>query len=127
RARLLDAMGTLLDGLAADRPLVLVLDDLQWADQPSLLVIRHLVRRSARVGMLVLGTYRDTDVSRTHPLADVLAELRRERLFERIALRGFSNDEVVSFIQSQAGYDLVERDQEFAIALRGAAEGNPFF
>ena len=77
--------------------------------------------------MLVVGTYRDTDVSRTHPLADVLAELRREHLFERIALRGLSNDEVMSFIQGQAGYDLDDGDQDFAVALRGAAEGNPFF
>ncbi|MEY2420094.1 MAG: hypothetical protein QOI95_161 [Acidimicrobiaceae bacterium] len=127
RARLLDALGTLLDGLATNHPVVLVLDDLQWADQPSLLAIRHLVRRQARVGMLVLGTYRDTDVSRTHPLADVLAELRRERLFERVALRGLSNDEVISFVQRQAGYELDEEDQEFAITLRSAAEGNPFF
>jgi len=127
RARLLDDLGALLDELAAERPLLLVLDDLQWADQPSLLAVRHLVRRRARVGMFVLGTYRDTDVSRTHPLADVLAELRRERLFERVALRGLSNDEVISFIQHQAGRDLDEVDQEFAVALRGAAEGNPFF
>lgn len=61
--------------------------------------------------VLVLGTYRDTEVSRTHLLADVLAELRRERLFERVALRGSSNDEVVSFIQRQTGYDLDEGDQ----------------
>ena len=127
RARLFDALGSLLDRLAADHPVVLVLDDLQWADQPTLLAIGHLVRRQTAVGMLVIGTYRDTEVSRTHPLADVLAELRREHLFQRVALRGLSNDEVISFVQRQAGYDLDDEDQEFAIALRGAAEGNPFF
>ena len=127
RARLLDAIGALFDRLAAEHPVVLVLDDLQWADQPSLLAVRHLVRRQPPMGTLVLGTYRDTEVSRTHPLGEVLAELRREHLFERVALRGLSNDEVVSFVQRRAGYDLDEEDQEFAIALRGAAEGNPFF
>ena len=127
RARLLDGLGSLLDAVATRHPVVLVLDDLQWADQPTLLAIRHLVRRPADVGMLIVGTYRDTDVSRTHPLADVLAELRREHLFERIALRGLSEDEVIAFVERLAGYDLDEDDQEFAIALRSAAEGNPFF
>ncbi|MEY2432243.1 MAG: hypothetical protein QOC92_1968 [Acidimicrobiaceae bacterium] len=127
RTRLLDELGTLLDGLAEHHPMVLVLDDLQWADQPSLLAIRHLVRRPANVGMLVVGTYRDTEVSRAHPLGDVLSELRREHLYERIALRGLSNGEVVALIEGQAGYVLDTEDQEFAIALGDAAEGNPFF
>ena len=127
RARLFDGIGELLDDLAAQRPVLLLLDDLQWADQPTLLTVRHLMHRNDKVDMLVVGTYRDTEVSRTHPLADVLAELRREHLFERIQLRGLTNDEVVAFIERLAGYQLDEGDQAFALALRDVAEGNPFF
>jgi predicted ATPase len=127
RFRLLDNVAVLLDTVAAGRPLVLVVDDLHWADEPTLLAIRHLIRRRSSVGLLVVGTYRDTEVSRTHPLADVLTELRRDHLSERLALRGLTNDDVVALIEALAGYALDDDDQAFAVALRDAAEGNPFF
>jgi predicted ATPase/class 3 adenylate cyclase len=127
RYRLLDALAAVLDQVAGERTITLVLDDLHWADQPTLLAVRHLVRRPTQVGLFVVGTYRDTEVSRAHPLADVLAELRRERLFERLVLRGLSTEEVVALVERRAGYALDEEDQEFAVALRTVAEGNPFF
>jgi predicted ATPase/class 3 adenylate cyclase len=127
RYRLFDALSAVLDEIAGSRTIVLVLDDLHWADQPTLLAARHLIRRRSSVGMIVIGTYRDTEVSRTHPLADVLAELRRERLFERLVLRGLSNDEVVALVERRAGYPLDDEDQDFAVSLRDVAEGNPFF
>ena len=127
RYRLFAALSTVLDEIAGARTIVLVLDDLHWADQPTLLAVRHLIRRRSSVGMLVVGTYRDTEVSRAHPLADVLAELRRERLFERFVLRGLSNDEVVALVERRAGYPLDDEDQDFAVSLRDVAEGNPFF
>jgi predicted ATPase/class 3 adenylate cyclase len=127
RYRLFDALSTVLDTIAGSRTIVLVLDDLHWADQPTLLAARHLIRRRSSVGMIVIGTYRDTEVSRVHPLADVLAELRRERLFERLVLRGLSNDEVVALVERRAGYPLDDEDQDFAVSLREVAEGNPFF
>ena len=59
-------------------PVILVLDDIHWADKPSLLLLRHILRAGTPMRLLVLATYRDTDLDRTHPLADVLADLRRE-------------------------------------------------
>jgi hypothetical protein len=108
-----------------------VLDDLHWADRPSLLLLRHLVRRSTPSSVLVLGTYRDTEVSRTHALADVLADLRRERLFSRILVRGMSDDDVHAMLDSRAASrrepERSEESSALAAGLRSAADGNPFF
>jgi predicted ATPase len=55
------------------QPLVLHLDDLHWADEPSLLLLQHLAQRTARDRLLMLGTYRDVELDRTHPLSEVTA------------------------------------------------------
>jgi predicted ATPase len=89
--------------------------------------VRHLIRRGGGKGLLVLGTYRDSEVSRAHPLADVLTELRRERLFDRVVLRGLSTDEVIELVAHLSGHAPDDADPDFAMALGAAADGNPFF
>jgi predicted ATPase len=79
RFRLFDAITTFLKSAAAVRPLVLILDDLHWADKPSLLLLRFLAREMTDSRLLIVGTYRDVEVSRGHPLAEVLPSLRQER------------------------------------------------
>jgi predicted ATPase len=103
---------------------LLVLDDLHWASRPTLLLLRHLLRDTQDWRMLVLGTYRDTDLDRTHPLAEVLADLNRERLFERIHLRGLSEQEVTAFIRSAAD---AEPSMHLLARIYEETEGNPFF
>ncbi|NIS36705.1 MAG: hypothetical protein GWN79_27190, partial [Actinobacteria bacterium] len=76
---LFEAVADLLEGMTQRASVVMVIDDLHWADKPSLLMLRHLLRRPATTRLLILATYRDTDLDRSHPLADVLADLRRER------------------------------------------------
>ena len=88
RHRLFEAVADALGRIARERPLVAVLDDLHWADPPTLLLLRFLVRSPSAPPMLLIGTYRDTELSRTHPLAETLADLRRGRLVERISLTG---------------------------------------
>ena len=66
-----------MEAAAARRPALLVLDDLHWADPPTLLLLRHLGRMVERAPVLVLVTYRDTEVDRAHPLAAALGDLRR--------------------------------------------------
>ena len=61
------------------KPVLLVLDDIHWADPPTLALLRHLVHETANDRIMVLGTYRDTDIDRSHPLSELLADLRRER------------------------------------------------
>ena len=126
RGRLFDAVATLFERLGRERPVVLVLDDLHWADRATLLLVRHLVRHASGTPLLVLGTYRDTEVARTHPLAGVLADLRRERLFERTVLRGMSTDDVQAMLEARIG-SATDNPVEFAAGLRRAADGNPFF
>src|SRR4051812_29578237 len=88
RFRFFDAVTTFMRNIAADRPLVLVLDDLHWADAPSLRLLQFLARELSDSSILVLGTYRDVELGRRHPLSQALADLSRESLVERISLRG---------------------------------------
>ena len=87
RFRLYDACCTFLTSAAADAPLVLVLDDLHWADKSSLLLLQFLVREIADTRLLVLGTYRDVEVSRDHPLADTLAKAGHDLVHDRFCIQ----------------------------------------
>ena len=69
RMCLFDAIDTFLAAVSARQPLLVVLDDLHWADGGTLAIVRHLLRSDREEPMLIVGTYRDTDVDRTHPLA----------------------------------------------------------
>ncbi|MGD0595754.1 MAG: AAA family ATPase [Acidimicrobiales bacterium] len=122
-----DAVGNLLRGLSEGAPALLVLDDLQWASAPTLLLLRHLVRDTAPAALLVVGTYRDTDLDRTHPLAGMLADFRREPTVDRLALGGLSEPAVVEYVEAAAGESLEEAGEELASALYRQTEGNPFF
>ena len=88
--RLFEAVTTLLRNVARDRPLCLVLEDLHDADRGTLALLQFVSRSLEATRLLVIGTYRDVEVDRTHALSATVAELRRGSTFERIRLRGFS-------------------------------------
>jgi class 3 adenylate cyclase/tetratricopeptide (TPR) repeat protein len=127
RYRLFDAVTSWLTATAAPSGLVLVLDDLHWAEKPTLLLLRHLIRSSGPMRLLVVGTYRDTDLDRAHPLASLLADFRREPDVERIAVEGLDPTGVAGMLEAAAGHDLDEQAEELARAIWGETEGNPFF
>ncbi|MGH7896061.1 MAG: serine/threonine-protein kinase PknK, partial [Candidatus Binatia bacterium] len=127
RYRLFESVCAFLVNASRGNPLVLVLDDVHWADKPSLLLLRHLVRRLADSRLVVVGTYRDVELDRRHPLAEVLAELRRERLYQRVVLRGFSSAEVTTMLEAMAQHELGAGGVELAAAIHRETEGNPFF
>jgi DNA-binding CsgD family transcriptional regulator len=127
RFRLFDSMAAFLRRAAADRPLVLLLDDLHWADLSSLLLLQFLVRELAEMRLLIVAAYRDVELDRQHPLAAVLAELRRERLHERLPLGGLSPDEVGELLRELAGAEIDAAGRRLAAALHEETEGNPFF
>jgi predicted ATPase len=127
RLRLFDAANALLGDATGDAPMVLVLDDIHWADEPTLVYLRHLVRASASFPLLVIATYRDTELARTHPLAETLADFRKEVGVERVALRGLDADEVRSLLESFAGQRLDAAAEAAARTLYAETEGNPFF
>src|SRR5262249_28317913 len=95
--------------------------------KPTLLLLRHLARAGAQASLLVIGTYRDTELGRAHPLADMLADLRRDTDTERVALRGLDSDEVVAFLTAASGQPLDAGGMELARRVHAETEGNPFF
>lgn len=127
RYRLFEAVTAWLATVSADAPVVLFLDDLHWAARPTLLLLRHLVRHRDDHPVLVVATYRDTDLARGHPLSEALADLRREPDVHRIALRGLGEDEVVELVASAAGHELDGPGVQLAQEVHGETEGNPFF
>jgi len=128
RDRLFEAVASLLAGASQMRPVLLVLDDLHWAARPTLLMLRHLLRPREPMRLLVLGTYRDTELDRAHPLAQVLADLRREPVqIERVRLRGLDADGVSAYVAASGGRALEADSIEFARTLYERTEGNPFF
>lgn len=124
RLRLFEAVVTFLRATARRQPLVLVLDDLHWADEPTLLLLQYLARNLDRDRILLLGTYRDMELERTHPLAETIAVLRRGDLMERVLLRGLDRDEVAALIEAVGGQP---PPAAFVDAVHEVSEGNPFF
>jgi len=124
---LFGAMVDLLERAAADAPVVLVLDDLHWADKPSLVFLRHLLASLDTTRLLVLGAYREGDLGRDHPLVDVLAALRREPGVDRVALDGLDDEDLVELLEVSGGRALDEDGVALAHTLRRETKGNPFF
>ena len=122
--QLFDAMSGFLRGVSERVPLVVVLDDLHWADRATLQLLTHLARDLSRSRILVMGTYRDTDLDRRHPLSQALADMNREDLFLRLPLRGLGEPEVRDYITRAAG---VEPSRELVRRVFEETEGNPFF
>jgi class 3 adenylate cyclase len=127
RYRLFESVVSFLINASHANPILLVLDDLHWADRPTLLLLQHLARKLEGARLLVLGTYRDVELDRRHPLSSVLADLRRERLFERVLLHGFSPEEVQSLLEALAEHEMDAGGVALARAIQQETDGNPFF
>jgi class 3 adenylate cyclase len=124
RFRLFDSITNFLRSASKREPLVLILDDLHWSDKPSLLLFQFLARELAALRVLVVGTYRDVELGRQHPLEQTLAELARSQLSERVVLRGLTAEDVARFIELSAGRT---PPPALADAVYRETEGNPFF
>ncbi len=120
RFRLFDALSSFLVAVGRDRPMVLVLDDLHWADEPSLLLLKYVASEAPSSGLLIVGTYRDVELGRHHPLARVLGELGGTR----VALHGLSEEAIERYIEMTAG---VKPPSGLAEAVHSQTDGNPFF
>jgi class 3 adenylate cyclase/Cdc6-like AAA superfamily ATPase len=122
--RLFDAYAQYLRAIAAQGPLVVALDDLHWADKPTLQLLQHISRELSRMRVLIVGNYRDTDITRQSALSETLASLNRESGFDRIVLRGLSRDEVAAYIKARAN---VEPRKDVLDRIFEETEGNAFF
>ena len=124
RYLLFEAMSSLLDEVASQAPLALVIDDLHWADRATLHLLRHVVRAPGEAPLLIVGTYRDAELRPSHPLAGLLADLRRDRLVQRIALEGLRERDVGALIAAHAGH---AAPPSLVGTVHEHTDGNPFF
>lgn len=124
RFRLFDATWSFLNRAAAERPLLLVLDDLHAADVPSLLLLQFIAGEIAGARLLIIGTYRDIEVSPGHPLSSVLLELTRQPATHRLQLHGFEQADVSRLIESITG---TSPAPQVTAAIHAGTAGNPLF
>ncbi len=124
RFRLFDAISAFLTNASASRPLVVVLDDLHWADEPSLLLLEFIARGLSASSLLLVGTYRDVELGRHHPLARVLGDLSGLERSDRVVLRGLAEDDIASYVRRSTGADA---PAELIAEVHRQTEGNPFF
>jgi class 3 adenylate cyclase len=127
RYLLFSAVTRLLEQAAAERPMVLVIDDLHWADKPTLAMLEHALSESVGFRLLFLGTYRESDLSTEHPLTATLADLRSVAGTERLPLRGLALDDVVAIMEAAAGHEMPEPGRALAGEIAAETDGNPFF
>jgi len=124
RWRLYQSISGFLKNASTVQPLLIVLEDLHWADRGTLDLLVHLARNFSGARLLIIGTYRDVEVDRSHPLSSSLAELRRGNTFGRVLLRGLTPDEVQRMLNAITGQEL---RWALAEAVHRQTEGNPLF
>src|SRR5215470_4552018 len=100
RFRLFDAVSQLLIAIAKRQPVVLLLDDLHWAERGTVALLRHVARSCPQHRLLLVGAYRTADVDAGHPLAELLGLLRRESTFDRVLLKGLEYPETEQLVSA---------------------------
>ncbi|MCI0789763.1 MAG: AAA family ATPase, partial [Chloroflexi bacterium] len=124
RFRLFDAVTSFLKRAAADEPILLVLDDIHWADEPSLLLLQFLARQIDDSRLMIVLTSREAEAAGSPMVTETLAQLSRLPAFRRHVLSGLAIGDVRRFFQVEAGQD---PDADLVQSLHAHTEGNPFF
>ena len=124
RYRLFEVVAAMLAVASQVRPLLLTFDDLHWADKPTLLLLRHIMRSSRPGPVTIVATYRESELDRTHPLAEMLVTLRREPGVTRLGLCGLAIAHVRALVDSIVGPDAPPQLPQLVMDNTG---GNPFF
>jgi class 3 adenylate cyclase/tetratricopeptide (TPR) repeat protein len=127
RYLMFEAVTGLLATASRQRPVMLILDDLQWAGTPELLLLKHIVRSTTPTRLLIIGTYRDSELARTPALRALLADIRGEADVERIAMGGLDEDGVVEFVGAAVGHELNQGQLALARAIGRDTDGSPLF
>jgi tetratricopeptide (TPR) repeat protein len=125
RLRLYDGVARCLFHLAEPSGLLLFIDDLQWTDQASLSLLHYLVRLVRSERLLIVGCYRDTDLDRSHPLAEALDLWNRERRAVRVHLGRLGLDGTSAMLTNLLGDECIS--EAFCADIHRETEGNPFF
>ncbi len=124
RRYLMHGFAEFLQRAAETQPLMLVFEDLQWADASTCLMLRHLADRLREAGVLLIGSYRDTELVPGSPFARALQELVKERLCKQIQLKRLDQDDVEKLLATLAGSPPPDALVE---VIYRETEGNPFF
>jgi len=124
RYRLFQAVVSFLEATARVSPVLLVLENLHWADKPALLLLRHILRAQTEPALLVVATYCHTELRSDRPLGELLGELRRDPAVSRVQLGGLGEEAAGHLIET-----LVDQrpDPGFVTAVHRITEGNPLF
>ena len=123
--RLFEAFSQFISNISKEAPLLVVLDDLQWTDSTSLLLLHYLARGAHRGPLLLLGAYRSADIDSKHSLTAVLTELNRERLLQSVSLKRMSLNDISEMIRQMLEQDDIPA--EFCRMVYEKTRGNPFF
>ncbi len=124
---LFGAVGSVLSAASARQPVVLVLDDLHWADLPTVLLLYHLLAVPSRPRLLVIATCRPVEMSDGPDLSASMAHLRRDERVTEIELGGLGEGDVLDLVEELAGAQLEEGERLYARALHRETDGNPLF
>jgi tetratricopeptide (TPR) repeat protein/DNA polymerase III delta prime subunit len=124
RYRLFETVNSLLAAASKVFPVLLFIDDLHWADKPTLSLLRHIVRGSDPAALCIVGTYRESELGMAHPLTELLADLRRERDVTRLSLTGLERSQVGQMVEALASPDV---SSMLAGQMTDNTGGNPFF
>ena len=125
RLRLFDHVARFLQTLAHEQPVLLVFEDLHWADTGTIALLHYVLRQLRDDRLMVLGTYREVELDRVHPLARALVDWDRERFAVRVPLARLTSEQTAALLATMLGQDTVT--EGFAAAIFNETEGNPFF
>jgi tetratricopeptide (TPR) repeat protein len=126
KLRFFDGIAQVINNLTKDGPVLLVLEDLNWADVASLDLLQYFARATKGWPLMVLGTYRDVELEEDSPLSEVLYELKREKIVETLRLKGLTPDDVAKMVKEFFGTK-AEISNEFRDLIYQKTGGNPFF
>ena len=127
RYRMFQAVGRVLASLCERAPLVLVVDDLQWAAPLTISLLRHVVLRSQPMRLLVLATYRQTDVPDQHPLGHMLAEQGERQSVSRVELTGLDAGAIETLVTAAVGRSMDGIAVALAQSIHSGTSGNVLF
>ena len=127
RFALFEAVAALVEAMTPQRRALLVLDDLHWAANPTLLLLRHLIRSERTLRVLLLGTYRETELDAGHQLVQLLADLHRDASVQRLSIGGLQRPAIAALLETAIGHALNGGTSQLVEALGTQTAGNPFF
>ena len=124
RRLLLSSITRVIERATLSQPVILALEDLQWADEPTLSLLEHLARSASNMRLMVIGTFREGEMNPANSLGDTLSELTRLKVLERMSLRGLSEGAVSDMVAALSGQ---QPPTILVNLLFSNTEGNPFF